>query len=269
MDAHIKELIGPKTLWAVCHSGGKDSQALGIFAAANLPKEHTIWVHADLGEIEWQGTKDHVEQLAKDAGAPLILAYPRFRDGRAKDFFDMVRDNHAKRPTVNPWPTKDVRQCTSDLKRDPMNREIRRYANKHGYTTVVILDGVRAEESDDRAAMSPWQVNERETNSKRAVYDWKPLHAWTKEQVIASVKDAGQELHWAYATGNERLSCQFCILGCKSDLQNAYRHNPALAAKYTALEQEVGFTMYGKKVKKQFVGQTLLQKIGVVVEKAA
>lgn len=39
-----------------------------------------------------------------------------------------------------------------------------------------------------------------------------------------------------------RLSCAFCVLASRCDLKIAAQHNPELAAKYAAVEDEVGAT---------------------------
>jgi hypothetical protein len=36
----------------------------------------------------------------------------------------------------------------------------------------------------------------------------------------------------------------FCIMGCDGDLRNAAKHNPGLLAKYVALEERTGYTMF-------------------------
>src|SRR5262249_46314776 len=42
-------------------------------------------------------------------------------------------------------------QCTSDLKRGPIEREVRRYADARGFAIIVNVLGLRAEESAGRA----------------------------------------------------------------------------------------------------------------------
>lgn len=58
------------------------------------------------------------------------------------------------------------------------------------------------------------------------------------------IQGAGQEPHWAYAAGNDRLSCTFCIMGSAKDIANGARHRPDLLAKYIEIEQRTGYTMH-------------------------
>jgi hypothetical protein len=66
----------------------------------------------------------------------------------------------------------------------------------------------------------------------------------TTPEVFKTIRDAGQTPHWAYAAGNSRLSCVFCILASAQDLANGARHRPELLAKYLELEARTGYTMH-------------------------
>jgi 3'-phosphoadenosine 5'-phosphosulfate sulfotransferase (PAPS reductase)/FAD synthetase len=79
--------------------------------------------------------------------------------------------------------------------------------------------------------------NKALSKAGREVWDWLPIQHWPVADVWAQIKQANQEPFHAYKSGNERLSCMFCIMGCEGDLRNAAAHNPALAAKYIELEE--------------------------------
>jgi 3'-phosphoadenosine 5'-phosphosulfate sulfotransferase (PAPS reductase)/FAD synthetase len=221
------------------HSGGKDSQSMLIhLLAQGVPREQIVVVHASLGRIEWPGALEHAQGQAAAAGLTFIVA----RAG--KSLFDMVRRRRDRRPDVPSWPSASHRQCTSDLKRGPIAREIRRYANTHGFTRIVNCLGFRADESPARRKRPVWSINQSQTNGKRAWIDHLPIHDWTESRVFEVIHEAGQAPHPAYGAGNARLSCVFCIMGSPSDLQNGARLNPALAQEYVALEAETGYTMH-------------------------
>jgi len=157
----------------------------------------------------------------------------------------MVEQRFADRPEVPSWPSPSTRQCTSDLKRGPIQREIRRYMKERGLRVVVNCMGLRAEESPGRAKQIPFRINEGCSKAGREWYDWLPLHTWSTEQVFAAIRIAGQEPHWAYSrAGNDRLSCVFCIYGSASDLASGARHRPELLARYLELEARTGYTMH-------------------------
>lgn len=63
-------------------------------------------------------------------------------------------------------------------------------------------------------------------------------------EVFATIRDAGQTPFWAYQSGNERLSCVFCIMGSRSDLANGRKHRPELYQEYIEIEEETGWTMF-------------------------
>lgn len=224
------------------HSGGKDSQAMLIKLLEIVPKSQLLVVHASLGEIEWPGALEHAQQQAQDAGLPFIVA----RAG--KTLFDMVRRRHAMRPEVPSWPSSSSRQCTSDLKRGPIAREVRRYADQHGFTSVLNCLGLRSQESPGRAARSELTLNSSQTNGKRTWYEWLPIQQMLVDEVFSTIASAGQRPHYAYALGNERLSCVFCIMASKNDLRVGAKAHPCLLDNYADLEQVTGYTMHMSRV---------------------
>lgn len=236
----IDDLIRRGALFAANHSGGKDSQAMLIKLLGIVPAAQIIVVHAALGEVEWEGALEHAQDQARRAGVPFIVARA------VKTFFEMVEHRFKVRPGPNSpcWPSASNRQCTSDLKRGPIQREVRRHAKTHGFTTIVSCMGIRAQESPGRAKQQVFRRNEDQSVAGRDWYEWLPIHGMTREEAFATIREAGQEPHWAYAAGNERLSCVFCIMGSARDLANGAKHRPELLAKYLEIEQRTGYTMH-------------------------
>ena len=68
-----RDMIRRRALVAVNSSGGKDSQVMTILLAPAVPRDQLVVVHAPLGEVEWPGTIEHIENTIP-AGVPLILA---------------------------------------------------------------------------------------------------------------------------------------------------------------------------------------------------
>lgn len=236
----IEQLIAERALFVVNHSGGKDSQAMLITLLARIPRDQLLVVHASLGEAEWEGALELAERQASDAGVPFLVA----RAG--KTFFEMVEHRHAVRPGPNSpcFPSAANRQCTSDLKRDPIQREVRRWATARGITRIVTCLGIRAAESPGRAKRPALSINRRGSWAGRTWFEWLPIHEMTTSEVFETIRAAGQTPHWAYAAGNSRLSCVFCILASAQDLANGARHRPELLAKYLELEARTGYTMH-------------------------
>jgi 3'-phosphoadenosine 5'-phosphosulfate sulfotransferase (PAPS reductase)/FAD synthetase len=239
VTSEIQNLIDQGALFVANHSGGKDSQAnLIALLEAGIPTTQILVVHASLGDMEWPGALEKAREHALAHNLPFLVAKA------SKSLLDMVQRRYDSRPGVPSWPSSSSRQCTSDLKRDPITKTVRAYANEHGYSIIVNCLGLRAQESSARAKKEVFTRNLRNWTATRSWYEWLPIHDLTVDQVFASIKASGQELHYAYSLGNERLSCVFCIMGSTGDCQNGAKHNPALFAKYVALEQKTGYTMH-------------------------
>ncbi len=191
------ELIREGAIFYVSHSGGKDSQAMTAYLVNIVPASQLVYVHSDLGEIEWDGVQDHINATIN---APLNVV----RAG--KTLFGMVRTRHEKRPDVPSWPSSAHRQCTSDLKRAPIQKFIRNDMKQRGALLAVNCMGLRAEESTARAKKQEWIFSKMLTKAGRTVYDWLRIHDWGVERVWEEIADAGQKPFHAYSE-NERLSC--------------------------------------------------------------
>ncbi|APE46211.1 MULTISPECIES: phosphoadenosine phosphosulfate reductase domain-containing protein [Rhodobacterales] len=231
IPADITDLIERGALVAINHSGGKDSQAMSIrLVEAGIPRDQLLIVHATLGDVEWPGTISHIRKTT--FGLPPVIARPR------RSFFEMVRARGM-------FPSPRYRQCTSDQKRGPIERELRRYlaANPRFAGRIVSAMGMRAEESAARWSRHVVRLNNRNSVAGRTWIDWLPIHELSRREVFDAIAAAGQEPHWAYGRGMTRLSCSFCIMSSLADLRCAARLRPDLLSAYMALEDEIGHTL--------------------------
>ncbi|MFG6080409.1 phosphoadenosine phosphosulfate reductase family protein [Paracoccus litorisediminis] len=239
----IGSLIEKGAIFFVSHSGGKDSQAMYALILGLVPHDQICVVHADLGEVEWHGVQDHIR-------ATIVHDLHVVRAG--KTFFDMVMHRHRTRPGVAPWPSSATRQCTSDLKRGPIQKIIRSEMKSRGILLGVNCTGLRGEESASRAKKQTFKVNDALSAAGRQVWDWLPIHAMTTQEVFTTIANFGQEPHPAYKR-NRRLSCVFCIMGCGNDLLHGAEMRPELYARYLEIEALTGYTMFN--------GFSLAQKV--------
>jgi len=230
-DTRITALRNRGALFVVNHSAGKDSQAMVALLKRAVPAAQLLVIHADLGEVEWPGNIEHIVETIDDL--PFLVC----RNER-KGFLDMVEARGM-------WPSASTRQCTSDLKRGPIEKAIRHFLRDHPEFGGLVVNcmGIRAAESAKRARQIPFRFNERNSKAGREWYDWLPIFGYSKHQVFQTIQDAGQTPHPAYALGMSRLSCVFCILASKSDLSIAAEHNRALYQRYVALEKKIGHTL--------------------------
>lgn len=123
-------------------NGGKDSQCMYIDLCKKIPHEQIVLVHADLGIVEWAGVQEHIRNKTRHE---LHVVQAK------KTFLDMVEMRYKKRPDVPSWPSASYRQCTSDLKRGPIEKFIRHYMKARGLTMAVNCMGLGASESAARA----------------------------------------------------------------------------------------------------------------------
>lgn len=247
----IIDLIDQGALFYVSHSGGKDSQAMYAVLSRFVPAEQIIVVHADLGEIEWDGVQDHIRAT---------ITHPLNVVRAGKTFFEMVWHRFNTRPDVPPWPSSATRQCTSDLKRGPIHKFIRNDMKERGATLALNCTGIRAEESPGRAEKEPLKENKVLSKAGRTVYEYMPIHNLTERHVFWIIGQAGQKPFHAYSR-NKRLSCVFCIMGCDTDLAHGADQRPELAAKYFEIEDATGYTMFN--------GQSLRDRIASGRKRAA
>ena len=231
----VDALVEAGAVFYCSHSGGKDSQAMYALLRERIPHAQLVVIHADLGRVEWAGVQDHIKANI-DHALNVVRAN--------KTLLDMVRHRFRTRPHVPSWPSSATRQCTSDLKRNPIQKFIRRDMAARRATLAVNCVGLRAEESAPRARRSEWATNKALSRAGRTVWDWNVVHSLSTAEVFATIRAAGQAPFWAYQRGNERLSCVFCIMGSRSDLANGRKLRPELYAEYIQIEKETGWTLF-------------------------
>ena len=227
-----RETIRQGALVAVNSSGGKDSQAMTILLSRIVPSRQMVVVHAPLGEVEWAGTIELIENTIP-ADVPLIFA----QVASGKSLLERVEER-------GKWPGIRQRWCTGDFKRTPIERELRRYLKAHprfGGRLVNCL-GIRREESTARAKRIPWRRNDRMSAAGRTVFDWLPIFNLSTEEVFGVIRDAGQSPHWIYRHLS-RCSCAFCIFSSPEDLRRAAELRPDLYRRYADIERHIGHTL--------------------------
>lgn len=254
----IRTLVARKALFVVNDSGGKDSQAMkalvrALVLAAGGNDDQILVAHADLLGVEWQGTEDHVRKYSE--GLEVRVCHAIYKDGSPKSLLGYWEQRGRS-------PSPQQRWCTSDLKRGPLEKLIRGYIKEKGLSGLVVsCEGIRGDESNERSygmdkkgykaakkrgddpEAETFKLDDRNSKAGREWYKWWPIFDFTTEQVFATIREAGQEPHWAYSKGMERLSCCFCIYATADDLRIAAEHNPDLFAEYVEMERKTGFML--------------------------
>lgn len=219
----------------VASSAGKDSQAMldrvaELARAAGVEDRVTV-LHNDLGEVEWPGTAELAAEQAAHYGYRFEMRH------RTQGL--LLEQIEAR----GMWPSSKARYCTSDQKRGPARKLITELVGEldlDRQARVLYCLGLRAQESSGRAKKPVMEVDKAATSGVREVTVWHPILHWTEEEVWARIKASGVRHHWAYDRGMKRLSCSFCVLASREDLECAARLRPEMAAKYVDLEARMG-----------------------------
>lgn len=176
-------------------SGGKDSTALSLHLT-ELGIEHRR-VFADTG-WEHPTTLRYVDEIEKIIGqidrvqAPLTMAALIRKKGM--------------------FPGRLHRYCTSELKIKPINAFM---ATVDPEWRAIVAVGVRADESAARAKLAEWEHDGN--NMER--WTWRPLIAWTLDDVFAIHKRHGVSLNPLYGMGASRVGCFPCIYARKAEIK--------------------------------------------------
>ncbi len=232
-------------------SGGKDSTRMLGFIRQKYPTVQTYAVMADTGVEHTKPVSavDWCRHLAAQFDLPLtVVRSPN------KTYLEIVRRRGM-------FPSAQFRQCTSDLKRGPIQKFLRTIPER----VVINCMGMRAEESPQRARQDPWKQDTDMSKSGRTVYNWLPIFEETTEQVLAWHWQNAVPLHPMYmpeyhqdgTTGGylRRFSCRVCIFATDHDLRMIHEHDREAFDQVSALEQEMGFTMKS--------GRSLVQIVSV------
>lgn len=219
---------------AIAVSGGKDSVAAALATIEHLDAiGHTgprVLIHADLGDadpalsVEWNDSLPVCERLATRLGLELIVVR-REAGGMMKRWLGRWKNNVTRYANLScvrlilPWSTPKMRFCTSELKSAPMAAAL---VKRFPGATIISACGVRRAESTERESAASCKVNSRLTNKARKTsgLDWNPIAAWTERDVYAYCASRGFDLHEGYSRyGMSRISCRFCIMAKRSDLE--------------------------------------------------
>lgn len=266
--------LTPYDLILLNSSGGKDScamlAAMTALAEAQGVRDRLQVIHADLGEMEWAGSKELVHRQAEALGLPVVVVTRIGQVARqdsdtykAGEVYGDLLDYVQRRKM---WPDRLARYCTSEFKRAPIQGWIRaehRRRQRAGELRagrawrVLNCLGMRAEESPARRRRPSFTAGSLgstkplrgryatraglpEGERIRQVDEALPIHAWATREVWAQIHRASLPYPDAYDKGMSRYSCCICALANKQDRETGARENPHLLTKYLRVQTEIG-----------------------------
>jgi len=224
----------------VSFSGGKDSQACLIQACNEFGAKNITAVFCDTG-WEHHLTYQHIKNVAKQLGVPLVILRNKNVDG----FVGLSK-------RMKWFPDTQQRMCTVQLKIMPMIDYILEQDDN-----IIIIQGIRAAESDSRSKMSCsadyFEEYKKELPKKKNLYRKTAVKAWcekhkatverpffgsTAQEIIDFILDNGQQPNPLYRRGASRVGCYPCIYSRLSEVK-AMRNDKQYVQRLIELEEEV------------------------------
>jgi len=207
----------------VMFSGGKDSTATLLFVMnyiKNYNKKNKVRVlFADTG-IEHDYTYEYINYIEKE----LNINVEHINNNK---FVDICVEKKM-------FPRPRQRFCTKELKVKAFRSWIYNNYISQGKKTgkdFVVVQGIRAEESDRRAAVYG-EFNEKtyKVNYKPfSVIYWHPIFYWTTADVFKYIEDNGLKQNKVYTKlGLQRASCYPCIMSNLQEIKHIATDSAAL-----------------------------------------
>ena len=205
-------------------SGGKDSTVAILKVLRKYPKKDVILCYQDTG-AEYLETLPHVKRIAKLFKLPLVILK------RYEDFWELAR-------RLRHFPTRRMRNCTLYLKIREVNKWIRANREKLG-NEVIIVSGIRGEESLHRSKLPEWGIHETTLKDGSFVAKtWLPCLDLKEKEIYDIIKSEGLPLCPCYKI-DRRCNCWCCIF-MRPEVTRLYaKMHPDLYEKACLVEDEI------------------------------
>lgn len=225
-------------------SGGKDSLATALLAKQR-DTENTQRVFADTGN-EHEITYDYLNYLETKLGPIQIVRadFTERMEGKRR-FIEKHWRNHGVsesvieqalsiiHPTGNTFldlclwkgrfPSTKRRFCSQHLKHEPIDEQVVDVAlSDCSYEEVWSWQGVRAQESADRAMLSEIEEDEK----RDGLITFRPILKWKHEDVFAIAKRHGIKPNPLYKEGMGRVGCMPCIHCGRAEMREIAKRFP-------------------------------------------
>lgn len=187
-------------------SGGKDSTAslLWLVHRSGISSDKIRVTFCDTGN-EHEFTYDYIAMLS-------TRVFPIHTIKPPLTFYDLARHKHR-------FPGAKSRFCTQELKIFPTQRYISELQKTRA--RILMLTGVRAEESEDRAKLPAFNWDEY-----YACDVYRPLLNWKLDDVWLIMREYGIKRNALYDLGAKRVGCLPCIMSQKIEIRMISRLFP-------------------------------------------
>jgi 3'-phosphoadenosine 5'-phosphosulfate sulfotransferase (PAPS reductase)/FAD synthetase len=245
----VEEYCTPDKTYICSFSGGKDSVATYLYLTRELRLPKVFGLFADTG-WEDEMTYRYVDDLIKNHGFKICkvqgsTAQLSKKGKYGDDPLTMVKLSQIK----GRFPSTMARFCTTELKLRPIlaayefmlkgSTDLPFFNNGTELPDltgeeVVMVTGVRGEESPKRAKMSPFIFDDFFN-----IYKWMPIHAWKVPEVFGIHHKYGIKVNPLYLKGAARVGCYPCIMCTKDELNSMARQHPEVFDKVRKVEIEL------------------------------
>jgi 3'-phosphoadenosine 5'-phosphosulfate sulfotransferase (PAPS reductase)/FAD synthetase len=219
MTTPLERLAGRRVVASI--SGGKDSAAMSLHLR-ELGIEHDR-VHL---RTQWEWGDGSHEGFVEYLRGPLTEAIGPITEIEGPLSMEaLVRKKGM-------FPSRVRRFCTQELKVFPMQKHLT--ALMDGGADVVNAVGIRWAESKDRAKFSEWEWQDG--------FDcevWRPILAWSMDEVVAIHRRHGLAPNPLYLMGASRVGCWPCIMAKKDEIRLIADKDPGRIDRLRALEAEI------------------------------
>lgn len=183
-------------IFVVSFSGGKDSQVVLDLVSRVVPSTDFSVIYSDTG-YELPSSLELYDTTANF----YVEKYPEIK-------FHIARN---RQPLMYYWdnlgsPSRIQRWCCSVMKSAPLARTIKELSGMNKQPQIILFDGVRAEESANRAGRPRVGKNVKHNN----MINLSPLLNWNSTEIYLYILFHHLPFNPAYRKGFSRVGCIIC-----------------------------------------------------------